>query len=163
MKVSEIMTRRFETVAEDESLLDAIPRLRESSQVEEEVGIKCIVVQDAEAKMCGVLTQSDVVRELLYPYFVRDLASERAEQPEFLASDFEALGAWAGRLTVKEVMTHDPVTIGPDGTGFEAADLLLRHRIKALPVVEGGRVVGIVYRSSLYRRLAESILKARPE
>ncbi|MFQ5845196.1 MAG: HPP family protein [Planctomycetota bacterium] len=162
MKVSEIMTRRFESVREDGNLLEAMALLRESLKVGDEVGIKCVVVLDTEDRMCGVLPQSDVGRELLYPYFVRDLAGARAERPEFLPADFEALGAWARRLTVRDVMTRDPVTIGPGGTGFEAADLLLRHRIKALPVVEGGSVVGIVYRSSLYRRLAESVLESSP-
>ena len=94
--------------------------------------------------------------------FVRDLTGERAEHPEFEPSDFEALAAWARRLSVGEVMTKDPASIGPDGTAFEAADLLLRHRIKALPVVEDGRVAGIVYRSSLYHRLSEGILQSAP-
>lgn len=162
MKVTEIMTRRFETVPEDLSLLEAMERLRESGEVEAEVGIKCVVVVDGAGKMTGVLTQSDVVREMLYPYFVRDLTGERPEHPEFESSDYDALAAWARRLSVGEVMTKNPVSIEPDGTGFEAADLLLRHRIKALPVVEDGRVAGIVYRSSLYRRLSEGILQSAP-
>ena len=162
MKVTEIMTRRFETVQTDLSLLEAMERLRESGDVEAEVGLKCVIVVDDAGKMTGVLTQSDVVREMLYPYFVRDLAGERAEHPEFETSDFEALAAWARRLAVGEVMTKEPASIAPDGTAFEAADLLLRHRIKALPVVEDGRVAGIVYRSSLYHRLSEGILQSAP-
>ncbi len=162
MKVTEIMTRRFETVPEDLSLLEAMERLRESGEVEAEVGIKCVIVVDGAGKMTGVLTQSDVVREMLYPYFVRDLTGERPEHPKFESSDYEALAAWARRLSVGEVMTKNPASIEPGGTGFEAADLLLRQHIKALPVVEDGRVAGIVYRSSLYRRLSEGILQSAP-
>ena len=160
MKVTEIMTRRFETIPEDLNLLEAMERLRESGDVEAEVGIKCIVVVDAGGKMTGVLTQSDVVREMLYPYFVRDLAGEREEHPEFKSSDYQALAVWARRLAVGDVMTKGPASIGPEGTAFEAADLLLRHRIKGLPVVEEGRVAGIIYRSSLYRSLSEGILQS---
>jgi acetoin utilization protein AcuB len=48
------------------------------------------------------------------------------------------------RHLVKDWMTPDPVTIGPDTTLPEAARLMKECRIRRLPVVESGRLVGIV-------------------
>lgn len=162
MKVSDIMTREFEVVREEASLLDAMRHLRECPLVEDEIGIKCVVVLDRHDHLSGVLTQSDVVGEILFPYFVRDLAGQHNGKPTFSDRDFAALGVWAARVRVKDVMTRKPVTIGPDADAFEAADTLVSRKVKSLPVVQEGKVVGILYRSSLYHRIAESILAVAP-
>jgi acetoin utilization protein AcuB len=51
------------------------------------------------------------------------------------------------RLTVAEVMTRFPVTIGPDHTVTEAASRMLTHKVQALPVTENRRLVGILTRT----------------
>jgi len=48
------------------------------------------------------------------------------------------------KLTVREIMTKQVVTIRPDQTVEDAALLLLGHRIGGLPVVRDGELVGIV-------------------
>ncbi|MHC4222879.1 MAG: CBS domain-containing protein, partial [Planctomycetota bacterium] len=50
------MTREFEMVREDATLLEAMHRLRECPLVEDEIGIKCVVVLDAEDRLVGILT-----------------------------------------------------------------------------------------------------------
>jgi len=156
--VRDIMTREFEVVHEDTTLLDAMRHLRDRPFVEDEIGIKCVVVFDPEQRLSGILTQSDVVGEILFPYFVRDLAKRGDGAPTIRDEDFRALGAWAGRVHVKDVMSRQPRTVGPGEDLFRAADTMVSKKVKSLPVVEDGAVVGIVYRSTLYRRIAESIL-----
>lgn len=156
--VRDVMTREFEIVREDATLLDAMRHLRECPQVEDEIGIKCVVVLDPADQLVGILTQSDVVGEILYPYFVRDLAERTRTSPTIRDEDYRALGAWARRLKVKDVMSRNPVTLEPDADLFRAADAIVSKRVKSLPVLEDGKVIGIVYRSSLYRRIAEAIL-----
>ncbi|NOY63830.1 MAG: CBS domain-containing protein, partial [Nitrospirae bacterium] len=48
------------------------------------------------------------------------------------------------RLTVSQLMTPDPITLNPDDTIYQALSLLSLRRIKHLPIVEGGRIKGIV-------------------
>lgn len=48
------------------------------------------------------------------------------------------------------------VTIGPDALVIEAAQLLARHRIGAVPVIETGRLVGILSERDIVRALARS-------
>jgi len=53
------------------------------------------------------------------------------------------------RLTVAEIMTRFPVTIGPDHLVTEAASRMLSHKVHALPVTENRRLVGIRTRTHL--------------
>ncbi|HSK92951.1 MAG TPA: CBS domain-containing protein [Candidatus Angelobacter sp.] len=47
------------------------------------------------------------------------------------------------------LMTSDPITIEPDATAVEAEDLLKRYRVSGLPVVERGRLVGVISQTDL--------------
>jgi CBS domain-containing protein len=52
----------------------------------------------------------------------------------------------AGNTTVGEIMTKELVTIGPDEAISTAAELLVRHDVSRLPVIDRGAIVGIVDR-----------------
>jgi CBS domain-containing protein len=52
-------------------------------------------------------------------------------------------------LVARDIMTADPVTIGPETTVTEAARLMSEKRIGALPVVEEGVMVGLVTEGDL--------------
>jgi CBS domain-containing protein len=61
------------------------------------------------------------------------------------------------QATIAECMSRDPLTIAPEAPILYAARLMLLHKISGLPVVEQGRVVGVVTESDLFRLLiAES-------
>jgi acetoin utilization protein AcuB len=55
------------------------------------------------------------------------------------------------KLTVDEVMTRGVITIGPDREARDAAQLMLDHSIGALPVTDGGRLVGIITETDVLR------------
>jgi CBS domain-containing protein len=59
---------------------------------------------------------------------------------------FEARLRKAVGATARDLMTEDPVTIGPDASVEEAARLIARRKHNRLPVVEHGRLVGVVTR-----------------
>jgi CBS domain-containing protein len=53
-------------------------------------------------------------------------------------------------------MTSPAVTVGPDATVARAAELMIEHRVNRLPVVDHGRLVGIVARADLVRAFSRS-------
>jgi CBS domain-containing protein/GNAT superfamily N-acetyltransferase len=57
----------------------------------------------------------------------------------------------AAQTKIERVMTRDPITIGPDENVGEAALLLMKHKISGLPVVENGKLVGILSEADLFR------------
>ena len=73
-----------------------------------------------------------------------------------LPSQATSLSVWEinhllSKLTVDEVMTQAVITVGPDRPAREAARLMIEHQIGALPVADGGRLVGIVTETDLLR------------
>jgi len=61
------------------------------------------------------------------------------------------------RLTVGEVMTRAVVTIEPDRDARHAAWTMIDHKIGALPVLQGGRLVGILTESDLVQAFAQTV------
>jgi CBS domain-containing protein len=55
-------------------------------------------------------------------------------------------------MKAADVMVTDVITVGPDASVHDVAEILLRHRISAVPVVADGRIVGIVSEGDLMRR-----------
>ena len=87
------------------------------------------VVQDG--KLVGVVTDRDLV--------VRLLAEGRDPQS----------------TTVGEIASSEPVTLSPDDELDKALQLLARHQVRRLPVVEGERLVGIVAQADIARHADE--------
>lgn len=91
---------------------------------------------DAGGLLVGVVTEADVLRAAI-------------PESELRGSTEGALPA-----TVAGLMRRFPITVAPDCDLAIAVDLMTCTAIKSLPVVLGGRVVGMVSRSDLIRGLA---------
>jgi CBS domain-containing protein len=65
----------------------------------------------------------------------------------------KAQQAYLYSIMVKEIMTYPVVTVAPDTSVGEAADLMVHKGIGCLPVVDGAKLVGIVTKTDLLRCL----------
>ncbi|MCB0217965.1 MAG: CBS domain-containing protein [Caldilineae bacterium] len=63
--------------------------------------------------------------------------------------------------SVQDVMSHYVHTLTPNRSVAHAAELLAAHRISGLPVVEEGRLVGIVTAYDIYRLVADALVRPR--
>lgn len=93
---------------------------------------------------------------------VSDRDLKRALVPEAAASRLAGLGDLAARLTVTDIMTRSVTTIGPTFAVEDAARVMLRERISALPVLDGGRLVGIVTETDLLALLVRALGATEP-
>ncbi len=59
------------------------------------------------------------------------------------------------RVEVGDVMTRDVITVGPDTDLVDVARTMLARKIGGLPVVDEGRLVGIVTESDIFKRFVE--------
>ena len=91
--------------------------------------IRHLPVLDGDGEVVGILSQRDLFRGSL----ARALGYGEHAQKKVLDS-----------LVVKEVMTTDVVTTSPDVPLAEAARTMLARKIGCLPVLDGGKLVGIV-------------------
>jgi CBS domain-containing protein len=63
----------------------------------------------------------------------------------------------SGTTRVRDIMTADPVTVNADDELHVAADLMAKHHYGCLPVVNNGKLVGILTRSDLMKLLAKML------
>ena len=110
-------------------------------------------VVDADGAVLGVVSEADVLLKEGGADAIqhRSLARVRGESRETRAQLAKVAASTAG-----EAMTAPAITIGPDGSIAEAAALMIGRRVNRLPVVEDGRLVGIVSRADLVRAFIRS-------
>jgi len=61
-------------------------------------------------------------------------------------------------ILVGDIMTTDVVTITPDTHLLMIVDIMIKKHIRRLPVVDNGKVVGIVYLSAVFQRIMEQFI-----
>ncbi len=93
-------------------------------------------------------------RQTMKTHRIRHLVVVDADRLVGILSDRDLRGRRA-TMPVAGVMSRDVVTLGPGTDLLAAAQLMERRSVGALPVVEAGRVVGIVTRRDVIRILAE--------
>lgn len=103
-------------------------------------------VVDEEGRLLGVISESDVVERERgldeSTRFLRRVGRRRSRQTP------------TGGATAADLMTTPPVTADPTMSDYGAAWLMCEHDINRLPVVDRGKVVGVVSRADLTREFA---------
>jgi predicted transcriptional regulator len=64
----------------------------------------------------------------------------------------------ARSILVGDVMTADVITISPDTHLLVIVDIMVKKHVRRLPVIEGGKVIGMVYTSTVFYELMERLL-----
>jgi CBS domain-containing protein len=131
MTVRDIMTSKPITIDPTTPILDARQRMADAR-------IRHLIVTE-DARVVGIITDRDIRLNLPSP-----ATSLSVWEVNYLLA----------RLTVGEVMTRSVMVIDPDRPTAEAARIMVDHKIGALPVVEGGRLTGIVTESDFVRAAA---------
>jgi CBS domain-containing protein len=145
MKAHQIMTRNVVTIAPDASIHDAAKLMIDHH-------VSGLPVVDDAGKLIGIVTERDFLRR-------QELGTE-AKRPRWLeflrgpgrqAVDFVRE---AGRK-VHEIMTPTVYSVIPDAELADIVEIMERHRIKRVPVVQGDRLVGIVSRHNFVAAIAD--------
>ncbi|WP_322816486.1 CBS domain-containing protein [Chloroflexus sp.] len=133
-RVAEWMTENPVTVMPDFSVLAAYERMRAR-------GIRRMPVVDKDGTLVGIITRSDIEQAMSHP---------RSEEERRLAR-FSLAGQ-----TVAEYMTPNPITVAADASIGEAAAMMIRARVSGLPVMDNGRMIGIITESDIFRLVAST-------
>jgi CBS domain-containing protein len=147
--VREIMDSEPETVAPDTSVEEVLRVLRENE-------LPGVPVIDAEGRCIGIVTEADLVLpddqgDLHIPHYVNLFGGTVFLEP---LGRFEQRLRKAFASNAADMMTGDPDTVSPDTTVREAARLIHESGHNRLPVVEEGRLVGVVTRVDVLGALA---------
>jgi CBS-domain-containing membrane protein len=146
---ADIMTRNVRTVRPDASVAE-IARLLCDHE------ISAVPVCDSQGQVLGMLSEGDLLRPV-----GKESAAKRAWWLNLLAEGTDLAPSFLECISVenqlaRNLMAAPAVVAAPDMSVPELADLLMRHRIKRLPIIEDGKIVGIVSRADLVRVLART-------
>jgi CBS domain-containing protein len=147
MKAKDVMTHRVVSVSEKATILDA-------AQLMMKRRISGLPVVDANGHLVGMITEGDLLRRT-------ELATEKTRNaflgfllhPGRIAEEYtHSHGRFIG-----EVMTPDPVTVSEDTSLDQIVTLLEKKRIRRVPVLRDGQLVGIVTRANVIKAFVKNV------
>lgn len=141
LRVGDVMETDWPTLGPQSTVEEAIKLFAE----ERVSGVP--VVEDG--RLVGIITEGDLIfqdADVKAPGFLDILGGivPLGDTDEYRREALKSAG-----VTVGEVMTDDPVTVTPEATLAETATIMADRRKKILPVVEGGRLVGVITRMDI--------------
>ena len=113
-----------DAMTEDPRSIDASASVVEAARLMREQHIGSLPVTEGE-QLVGMITDRDITTRVV------------------------AESAVAGTTSVGAVYSHDPISVEPDNDLDEALQLMARHQVRRLPVVENGRLVGMVAQADI--------------
>lgn len=136
MRVSDLMSRNVTTIGAGDSCLEAVTRMVRGK-------IRHLPVVEPDGTLVGVVTDRDLRHHLFEPRVLKDIGAISVD-------------ALLKAVPVRQVMSSPVVIVGPRDELEAAARLMLEDKVGSLPVVENGRVVGIITETDLLRRIVRS-------
>jgi CBS domain-containing protein len=121
-----------------------------------ESGMPALAAVDAGERFAGIFGEREFMaalfpgylRELRHTAFLRRSLDEALEKRD--GCRHEPIGPY---------LTTDHVEVAPDFSDVAVAEIFLHHRVLVVPVVDAGRVEGLLLRRDFYRALAERFLE----
>jgi CBS domain-containing protein len=146
MRVSDVMTRNVVSIRSDDTILEAARLMLQNR-------VSGLPVVDAANNLVGVVTEGDFLRRTEI-----NTDRRRPKWIEFLLGPGRLADEYtrASGRKVEDVMTQDPVIVREGDSLATAVELMERKRIKRLPVLRDGKIVGIISRANLVRALVTS-------
>jgi CBS domain-containing protein len=144
MKASDIMVSNVITTGSDASVQDVANLLLSNR-------ISAVPVVDADGGILGIVSEGDLINRTdtatahRKSWWLNALASNDALAIEYTKTHSRR---------VSDVMTHDVITASPETPASEIAAVLEKNRIKRVPIVSNGKLIGIVSRANLLQGLA---------
>jgi acetoin utilization protein AcuB len=123
------------TIPADVTITKALQIMRQNQ-------VRRLPVLDEEGHLVGIVSEKDLLYASPSP-----ATSLSIHEMHYLLS----------RLRVTELMTTDPVTISPDTPLEEAARIMADDKIGGLPVMEGGKLVGIITETDIFKVFLEML------
>jgi acetoin utilization protein AcuB len=131
MLVKNWMSKNVITIDESDAMKDAMRLLKEH-------GIRRLPVIKKD-RLVGIVTDRDL---------------KKASASDATSLEVHELLYLLTQVKVKDIMTKNPITVPPDYTVEETAQVLLGNKISGAPVVDpGGKVIGIITQTDLFRVL----------
>lgn len=143
MRVRQLMNRNVITIRETNSALEAVTLMHRAR-------VRHLPVLDDDGALVGVVTDRDVRHHLFHPRVQKQVGRRSIQR---LLSE----------VPVSEIMSGPVISIDVTDDIADAARLMLQNYIGSLPVLEGGRLIGIITETDLLRDICRADAACSPE
>jgi CBS domain-containing protein len=142
MKVKEVMSKKVVKVKITDSL-EQIAKILFEHQ------ISGVLVINKQGKLVGIISEKDIYR-MMYPTY-----DEFQDHPEIFLDheEMEDKLLHIRHVTAEKIMREEVLTVSPEDPVLRAGAIMLARNINRLPVVEEGKIVGIVSRRDIYQNI----------
>lgn len=147
-RIASTIRREVPSLREDERLAAAVRRLID-------VDAPALPVVDARGKLLGIFGEREFIGAL-FPGYLTTLGYA-GFVPRSLDQALEKRASCTDEPVGKHMNTEH-IDVGEDFSDTQLAEIFLHHRVLVIPIVDGGRVTGIVTREDFTRALAERLL-----
>ena len=148
MRAKDIMTSPVITVMLD-TPLEQVAKLMQGRD------IGCVVVVDESGVMRGIITEMDFTSVARCVPFTMELAPVIFGARAATLAELEKIYAIARTLTARQAMTEKIVSVEEDEEVGTIVRMMLDGKLKHIPVVRGGRPVGVVARHDVLKLMAK--------
>ncbi len=154
LKAKDIVVNDYETISPEASVKEAA-KLIFNGKVRT-TGYKPfgVMVVDDTGRLLGMVSMFDILYHL---------------RPSFLNYEVGSFSIWKGEievyvdhfkdLRVEQIMSTPVITVAPDDDLMIVIDLMIKKKYRRIPVVDNGKIVGIVYLSDVFYHLCRTWLK----
>jgi CBS domain-containing protein len=148
MKAKDIMVTDVPAISERTSVAEAVQMMKSNFGDESFMNAAPgLIILDQRGGLAGILTPLSIITALL------DGAPAGGSDSPFFASLCDRIK----NLPVSDIMEHQPISVTQEARVCDVAELFLTHRFQRVPVVDGKKVVGIIYRSRLLFAMTRSL------
>ncbi len=149
----DVMTETFHTLNPDMSIPEAALSFRSASRQQNRRIFGMLVVGSDDC-LLGMLSMYDLLLMIRPKHFHLWGVMDDIEMRGLLDNVCQQTKS----VLVKDIMTTDVITVTPDTPVMLVLDLMIKKHIRRVPVVEGGRIRGIVYISDLFYRIVDKLV-----
>ena len=146
----EIMDTRYSTLSPQMTIGEAF-RVFQTAAQEHRQTVFGMVVTDAAGQLLGMLSLYDLLL-LIRPKHIHIWGEIKDVE---ISGILDAALSRARSMLVSDVMTTDLTTITPDMHLLRIIDIMIKKHVRRLPVLEEGKMVGMVYLSRVFQHLLE--------
>ena len=154
MKAKDLMIPIQDFLRPDDTLKDVVNLLRVARLDVERQDVKGLPVLDARQKVIGILSMQDILKAV-YPSYMSMMNLGNFTWDGMV----ESLAKRAGDEKVAAHMSREVMTVQEDDSLMECVDLMIKHHIKRLPVLDQtGKMVGMIYERDVFYAITSAML-----
>ncbi|SHK39804.1 CBS domain-containing protein [Desulfatibacillum alkenivorans DSM 16219] len=155
LTAKEVMSKEFETISLDAPVMEAVERILKGKVRESGFRTISLMVTDSMGRLAGVVSMLDILYHMRPPFFnyMDDNAGMDMDDVSLYIDRFKG-------LSVKHVMTIQTSGAYPEENILPLIDQMVRKKVRRLPVLEDGILVGVVYITEVYRKICQEWLGA---